>query len=102
MVQGIYNQLINKETSLALVGLGYVGLPIAVAFANKGLNVVGFDLNKAKIDLYKSGVDPTNEIGNDAIRATTVQFTAEEASCRRHPSSLWLCQPLSIPTTPRT
>ena len=83
MVQGIYNQLINKETSLALVGLGYVGLPIAVAFANKGLNVVGFDLNKAKIDLYKSGVDPTNEIGNEAIRATTVRFTAEEAELQK-------------------
>lgn len=83
MVQGIYNKLINKETSLALVGLGYVGLPIAVAFANKGLNVVGFDLNKAKIDLYKSGVDPTNEIGNEAIRATNVRFTAEEAELQK-------------------
>jgi len=52
-------KLIKKEENLALVGLGYVGMPIAVAFANKGLNVIGFDLNKTKIDLYKSGVDPT-------------------------------------------
>ena len=74
----VYNRLRNKETSLALVGLGYVGMPIAVAFANKGLNVIGFDLNEAKIELYKSGIDPTNEVGNEAIRTTAVQFTADE------------------------
>ena len=60
-----------------MVGLGYVGMPIAVAFAKK-IKVVGFDLNKAKIDLYKSGVDPTNEVGNDVIKKTTVAFTADE------------------------
>ena len=83
MMYGIYDQLVKKEASLALVGLGYVGMPIAVAFANKGLNVIGFDLNKAKIDLYKSGIDPTNEVGNDAIRATSVQFTADEADLQK-------------------
>lgn len=83
MMYSIYDQLVKKEASLALVGLGYVGMPIAVAFANKGLNVIGFDLNKAKIDLYKSGIDPTNEVGNDAIRATSVQFTANEADLQK-------------------
>lgn len=78
MALKIYNGLVKKETSLALVGLGYVGMPIAVAFAQKGLNVIGYDLNEEKINLYKSGVDPTNEVGNDVIKNTTVQFTADE------------------------
>ena len=77
MYRKLYEELINRETKLSLVGLGYVGMPIAVAFAKK-LDVVGFDLNAQKIELYKSGVDPTNEVGHDAIRATTVDFTADE------------------------
>lgn len=74
----LYEKLIRKEENLALVGLGYVGMPIAVAFAEKGLNVIGFDLNREKIELYKSGVDPTLEVGNDVISSTTVQFTDDE------------------------
>ena len=74
----LYEKLINKEEKLALIGLGYVGMPIAVAFARKGLNVIGFDLNEAKIDLYKSGIDPTREVGDEVIRNTTVEFTADE------------------------
>ncbi len=73
----LYQKLINKEEKLALVGLGYVGMPIAVAFAKKGLNVIGFDLNKAKIDLYKSGIDPTKEVGDDVIKNTTLEFTSD-------------------------
>lgn len=73
----LYQKLVNKEEKLALVGLGYVGMPIAVAFAKKGLNVIGFDLNKAKIDLYKSGVDPTKEVGDDVIKNTTLEFTSD-------------------------
>lgn len=75
----IYQKLVNKEEKLALVGLGYVGMPIAVAFAKKGLNVIGFDLNKSKIDLYKSGVDPTREVGDDVIKNTTLEFTSDPA-----------------------
>lgn len=78
----IYQDLIEKKENLAVVGLGYVGMPIAVAFAKKGLNVIGFDLNKAKIELYKSGIDPTLEVGNEVIRATTVQFTSDETELR--------------------
>ena len=73
----LYQKLVNKEEKLALVGLGYVGMPIAVAFAKKGLNVIGFDLNKVKIDLYKSGIDPTKEVGDDAIKNTTLEFTSD-------------------------
>ena len=54
-------------------------MPIAVAFAAKGLGVIGFDLNKAKINLYQSGIDPTKEVGDDTIRNTTVQFTSNES-----------------------
>ena len=77
----LYSKLINKEEKLSLVGLGYVGMPIAVAFARK-LNVVGFDLNAKKIELYKSGVDPTHEVGNEVISKTTVEFTSDETKLR--------------------
>lgn len=77
----LYEKLLQGEEKLSLIGLGYVGMPIAVAFAQK-LKVIGFDLNKEKIDLYKSGVDPTREVGDDAIRATTVDFTCDETRLR--------------------
>lgn len=79
----LFEKIVNKAESLALVGLGYVGMPIAVAFAKKGLNVIGFDLNKEKIELYKAGYDPTKEVGDDAIKATTVQFTADETELKK-------------------
>ncbi|MBO5315042.1 MAG: nucleotide sugar dehydrogenase [Clostridia bacterium] len=79
----LYNKLMNREEKLSLVGLGYVGMPIAVAFANKGIDVIGFDLNKAKIDLYKNGVDPTKEVGDEAIRTTTVCFTSDEEDLKK-------------------
>ena len=71
---GLYEDLVNGKEKLSLVGLGYVGMPIAVAFARK-INVVGFDLNEKKIELYKNGVDPTNEVGNEVIKNTKVAFT---------------------------
>ena len=73
----LYEKIVAGEEKIALVGLGYVGMPIAVAFANKGIDVIGFDLNKAKIELYKNGIDPTNEVGNDVIKNTKVDFTAD-------------------------
>ena len=82
-MKNIYSEIVNREASIALVGLGYVGMPIAVAFAKKGVEVIGFDLNKNKIDLYKQGVDPTLEVGDDAIKSTTVQFTSEEKELQR-------------------
>ena len=77
----LYNELINKQEKLSLIGLGYVGLPIAVAFAKK-VDVIGFDLNAAKIELYKSGVDPTQEVGNEAVKEATVEFTSNESRLR--------------------
>ena len=79
----LYDKLVDKAESLALVGLGYVGMPIAVAFARKGLNVIGFDLNKEKIELYKNGIDPTKEVGDEVITQTTVQFTADEKELQK-------------------
>ena len=76
------NNLVDKivigQENISLVGLGYVGMPIAVEFAKRGVKVVGFDLNAAKIETYKSGIDPTNEVGDDVIKNTTVEFTANE------------------------
>ena len=63
----LYEKLIAKEAVLAVVGLGYVGMPIAVAFAKKGLNVIGFDTNSKKIEAYRSGVDPTKEVGDEQL-----------------------------------
>ena len=78
----LYEKLIKKEEKLSLVGLGYVGMPIAVAFAAKGIDVVGFDLNDAKIQLYKSGVDPTKEVGDEVIKNTTIDFTSDESKLK--------------------
>lgn len=79
----LYHRLLQQDESLALVGLGYVGMPIAHAFAKKGLNVIGFDLNAAKIELYKSGIDPTMEVGDEEIKNTKIQFTADEKELRK-------------------
>ncbi len=78
---GLYEKIVNREEKISLVGLGYVGMPIAVAFARK-VDVIGFDLNAEKIELYKSGIDPTNEVGNDVIAKTTVDFTFDETKLK--------------------
>lgn len=72
----LYEKLLNSEEKVSLVGLGYVGMPIAVAFAKK-VDVLGFDINADKIEQYKQGFDPTNEVGDQAIKDTTVDFTAD-------------------------
>jgi len=78
---GLYKDIVDKKEKIAVIGLGYVGMPIAVAFAKK-VDVIGFDLNKKKIELYKSGIDPTNEVGNKEIKKTIVKFTADETKLR--------------------
>lgn len=78
----LYEKIISKKEKISLVGLGYVGMPIAIEFAKRGVNVLGFDLNASKIETYKSGIDPTNEVGDDVIKETTVDFTADEARLR--------------------
>jgi UDP-N-acetyl-D-galactosamine dehydrogenase len=77
----LYNKIITKKEKIAVIGLGYVGMPLAIALARKA-KVIGFDINKSKIELYKSGIDPTNEVGNEAIKETTVEFTSEETKLR--------------------
>lgn len=81
-MMSLYEKIVNRQEKIALVGLGYVGMPIAVAFARKA-DVIGFDVNQAKIELYRSGIDPTHEVGNEAIRNTSVQFTADETDLRK-------------------
>ncbi len=78
----LYEKIKANEEAISLVGLGYVGMPIAIEFANRVVNVIGYDLNKAKIETYRSGIDPTHEVGDEAIRNTTVEFTADETRLR--------------------
>lgn len=73
----LYDGLIHGREKLALVGLGYVGMPIAVEFA-KHVSVIGFNHNEKRIQQYKSGIDPTNEVGDKEISKTTVDFTSDE------------------------
>lgn len=79
----LYEKIKSGEESLSLIGLGYVGMPIAVAFASEGVKVIGFDLNEAKIELYRSGIDPTAEVGDEAIKNTKVEFTSDAANLKR-------------------
>lgn len=72
----LYEKLLNGEEKLALIGLGYVGMPIAVAFSKK-ISVIGFDLSEQKISSYKNGVDPTKEVGNRVIQECRVEFTSD-------------------------
>ncbi len=78
---GLYEKLLAGEEKLSLVGLGYVGMPIAVAYAKK-IKVVGYDFNASKVELYKKGIDPTREVGDDAIKETSVEFTADPEKLR--------------------
>lgn len=80
-MKNLYQELLNKQTSLSLIGLGYVGMPIAVAFAKK-VKVIGFDLNKEKIALYQSGIDPTCEVGDEVIKNVDMEFTSNEAALK--------------------
>ena len=60
----LFEKILHRKEKISVIGLGYVGMPIAVAFAKK-VDVIGFDIDEEKIDLYKSGIDPTNEVGDD-------------------------------------
>lgn len=76
----IYHGLISGTEKLALVGLGYVGMPIAVEFA-KHVKVIGFDINEKRVEEYKNGIDSTNEVG-EAIKDTSVEFTADPSKLK--------------------
>lgn len=76
-------QLLNKAEKLAVVGMGYVGFPLAVAFAERGVDVIGFDINSTKIEEYLKGNDPTHEVGNERLRKlTNIKFTSNEKDLR--------------------
>lgn len=72
----MYNKILNNQEKIAVVGMGYVGLPLAVAFAEKDIDVIGFDLNKEKINKYRAGEDPTNEVGTERLKKiSTIDYT---------------------------
>jgi len=73
----LYDKIANKKEKISVIGLGYVGMPVAVAFAKKA-DVIGFDICNEKVKLYRNGIDPTKEVGDDVIKETTVEFTADE------------------------
>lgn len=66
-----------KNNKIAVIGLGYVGMPLAVAFA-KSFDVIGFDIDKGKIDQYLNNIDPTGEVGSEILKETTLKFTSNE------------------------
>jgi len=74
-MSSIYDKLIRKETKLAVIGLGYVGLPIALEFAKK-IKVVGFDINAKRVDMMKNKIDPSNELESSAFDGCDIEFTA--------------------------
>lgn len=81
MLNDIYEKILTRDEKISLIGLGYVGIPIAVAFAHK-VKVIGFDLNAAKIEYYQSGKDPTKEVGDQKIKAADIDFTSDERKLR--------------------
>ncbi len=78
----IYDDIVSGKKSVAVVGLGYVGLPIAVEFSKK-VNVIGFDINSNKIEKYKKGIDATNEVGQEALLNCKVDFVCDEKELDR-------------------
>lgn len=79
----LYEKIKKQEEAISLVGLGYVGMPIAIEFAKRGVKVIGYDLNAKKIETYIAGIDPTNEVGDEVIKNTTVEFTSDESALKR-------------------
>ena len=80
MYTNLLEKILAKEEKISLVGLGYVGMPIAVEFA-KHVKVIGFDINEKRINEYANGIDSTNEVG-EAIKHTTVEFTYDPKRLR--------------------
>ena len=81
MTLELYHKVKDKKENISVIGLGYVGMPLAIAFAKK-INVIGFDVNKEKIELYKQGIDVTNEVGNKALKETTALMTSDETKLK--------------------
>lgn len=77
----LYEKIMNHEEKISIIGMGYVGMPIAIAFAKK-VKVVGYDISEEKINLLQQGIDPTKEVGDEEIQSTTVEFTVDERKLR--------------------
>lgn len=78
------DKLLNKGEKISVIGMGYVGLPLAVAFAEKGFNVIGFDINESKIEEYKNGVDVTNEVGDERLKKVlNLEYTSNSRELRK-------------------
>ena len=77
MYKALFEDIKNKNEKISIIGLGYVGMPLAISFAKK-VDVIGFDLNKEKVEFYNKGIDITNEVGNDALKNTTAEITYNE------------------------
>ncbi len=73
----LYENILNRKEKIAVIGLGYVGLPLAIAFSKRA-SVIGYDISIDKIELYKKGIDPTKEVGDDGIKNSAVEFTSDE------------------------
>lgn len=97
----LYDKIAGGEEKISVVGLGYVGMPIAVSFAKKA-KVIGFDLNRSKIKQYKNGIDPTREVGDEAIKATTASSQMMRLSLRKQNFILLPCRLLLMPIKPRS
>jgi len=91
----LYEKIKNKEEKLSVIGLGYVGLPLAISFAKK-VKVIGFDINKAKVEAYKRGVDVTDEVGNKSVRETTAFLTSNEEELQKAKFHIMPCLLLLI------
>ena len=78
----IYDKLINRETKLSVIGLGYVGLPIALEFARK-ISVIGFDIKPDRVELMKKGIDPSNELTAESFRNTDIEYTTNPDDLRK-------------------
>jgi len=77
----LYDKIVDRQEKISVIGLGYVGLPIAVAFSSKA-DVIGYDINKEKITLYAKGIDLTNEIGSDTLKEAVITFTSDETALK--------------------
>lgn len=96
----LYEKILQKKTNIAVVGLGYVGLPLAVSFSKK-VNVIGFDINSKKINGYINGKDATNEVGDEELKKCKVKFTSDDKELKNaHFIIVAVPTPISANKTP--
>src|SRR5690625_186847 len=81
MVKTLYEDLQNKKEKISVIGLGYVGLPVAIEFAKK-YDVIGFDTDEEKVDIYRKGTDVTNEVGDEELQKSTITLSSKEEDLR--------------------